>query len=250
MLMILVGALLFAVPGLRDVADRLSDVNPWWVVLAVVLELGSCAGYVVAFRTSSTACRRASPRGRAVGDGVRRRPAGRRRGRDRARRLDGQGQGRAGAALHRALGGPVPADERRQRRDPRARRPAGGRRRVPAPHPSLSGLVPGLAAALVLVASGTCRGSPAPGAARHEGRLARWVGHGEGGRRDRAEIRHPELAAAGRRRLPVGRHRDAVGVLPRVRGARRSARSRWRSSSGTSATSSRCPAASGRWTAG
>ena len=49
-LMILVGALLLAVPGLREVADRLSDVNPWWVVLAVVLELGSCLGYVLAFQ--------------------------------------------------------------------------------------------------------------------------------------------------------------------------------------------------------
>jgi uncharacterized membrane protein YbhN (UPF0104 family) len=49
-LCVLVGALLAAVPGLRDVADRLSDVDPWWVVLAVVLELGSCLGYVLAFQ--------------------------------------------------------------------------------------------------------------------------------------------------------------------------------------------------------
>src|SRR6478609_567274 len=49
-LMVLVGALLAAVPGLRAVADRLSDVNPWWIVLAIVLELGSCAGYVFAFQ--------------------------------------------------------------------------------------------------------------------------------------------------------------------------------------------------------
>ena len=49
-LMVLVGALLAAVPGLRAVADRLSDVNPWWIVLAVGLELGSCAGYVFAFQ--------------------------------------------------------------------------------------------------------------------------------------------------------------------------------------------------------
>ena len=49
-LCVLVGALLAAVPGLRAVADRLSDVNPWWIVLAVVLELGSCLGYVLAFQ--------------------------------------------------------------------------------------------------------------------------------------------------------------------------------------------------------
>src|SRR5215212_6471001 len=49
-LMVLVGALLAAVPGLREVADRLSDVNPWWIVLAIVLELGSCFGYVLAFQ--------------------------------------------------------------------------------------------------------------------------------------------------------------------------------------------------------
>ena len=47
---ILVGALLFAVPGLRDVADRLREVSPVWLALAVALELGSCAGYVLAFR--------------------------------------------------------------------------------------------------------------------------------------------------------------------------------------------------------
>ena len=49
-LMVLVGALLAAVPGLREVADRLSGVNPGWIVLAVVLELASCTGYVLAFQ--------------------------------------------------------------------------------------------------------------------------------------------------------------------------------------------------------
>jgi uncharacterized membrane protein YbhN (UPF0104 family) len=49
-LVVLVGALVLAVPGLRAVADRLREVNPWWIALAVVLELGSCAGYVVVFR--------------------------------------------------------------------------------------------------------------------------------------------------------------------------------------------------------
>ena len=50
MLGLLVGALVVAVPGLRDVADRLREVSPGWVVLAVGLELGSCAGYVAVFR--------------------------------------------------------------------------------------------------------------------------------------------------------------------------------------------------------
>lgn len=50
LLVVLVGALLLAVPGLRTVADRLRDVNPAWIALAVALELASCLGYVVAFR--------------------------------------------------------------------------------------------------------------------------------------------------------------------------------------------------------
>jgi uncharacterized membrane protein YbhN (UPF0104 family) len=49
-LVVLVGALLLAVPGLQDVADRISDVAPGWIGLAIVLELLSCAGYVLAFR--------------------------------------------------------------------------------------------------------------------------------------------------------------------------------------------------------
>src|SRR3954452_13027721 len=49
-LVVLVAALLLAVPGLRDVADRIGDVDPGWVALAVVLELASCAGYVLAFQ--------------------------------------------------------------------------------------------------------------------------------------------------------------------------------------------------------
>jgi uncharacterized membrane protein YbhN (UPF0104 family) len=47
---ILIGALLLAVPGLRDVADRLRDVSPGWIALAIVLEVASCVGYAVAFR--------------------------------------------------------------------------------------------------------------------------------------------------------------------------------------------------------
>jgi len=38
-LVILVGALLLAVPGLQDVADRIKDVAPGWIALAVALEL-------------------------------------------------------------------------------------------------------------------------------------------------------------------------------------------------------------------
>ncbi|HEU4973756.1 MAG TPA: lysylphosphatidylglycerol synthase transmembrane domain-containing protein [Baekduia sp.] len=48
-LVVLVGALLLAVPGLREVADRLGDVDPGWAALGIGLELGSCFGYVIAF---------------------------------------------------------------------------------------------------------------------------------------------------------------------------------------------------------
>jgi uncharacterized membrane protein YbhN (UPF0104 family) len=49
-LVVLVGALLLAVPGLRDVVDRLRGVDPGWIALALVLEVLSCLGYVVVFR--------------------------------------------------------------------------------------------------------------------------------------------------------------------------------------------------------
>jgi hypothetical protein len=49
-LVILVGALLFAVPGLREVTERLRGVDPGWIALALVLEVLSCVGYVSAFR--------------------------------------------------------------------------------------------------------------------------------------------------------------------------------------------------------
>lgn len=45
----LVAALLLAVPGLRSVADRISDASVGWVVAAIGLELLSCAGYVILF---------------------------------------------------------------------------------------------------------------------------------------------------------------------------------------------------------
>jgi uncharacterized membrane protein YbhN (UPF0104 family) len=47
---VLVAGLLLAVPGLRSAADRISDATPAWVAVAVLLELLSCAGYVVLFR--------------------------------------------------------------------------------------------------------------------------------------------------------------------------------------------------------
>ena len=46
----LVIALLLAVPGLRSVAERITDAQPGWVALAIALEVLSCAGYVVLFR--------------------------------------------------------------------------------------------------------------------------------------------------------------------------------------------------------
>jgi uncharacterized membrane protein YbhN (UPF0104 family) len=49
-LVILVGALLAAVPGLRSVAHQFAEVNPAWVALALVLEVASCVGYVLAFQ--------------------------------------------------------------------------------------------------------------------------------------------------------------------------------------------------------
>jgi uncharacterized protein (TIRG00374 family) len=45
----LIVALLLAVPGLRSVAERMSDANAGWVAVGIVLELLSCAGYVVLF---------------------------------------------------------------------------------------------------------------------------------------------------------------------------------------------------------
>lgn len=50
LLVVLVGALLLAVPGLGEVREKLRDVAPGWIVLAVVLELLSCLGYVLAFQ--------------------------------------------------------------------------------------------------------------------------------------------------------------------------------------------------------
>jgi uncharacterized membrane protein YbhN (UPF0104 family) len=46
----LVLALLFAIPGLRPVADEIEAARPGWILLAVGLELASCATFVVVFR--------------------------------------------------------------------------------------------------------------------------------------------------------------------------------------------------------
>jgi uncharacterized membrane protein YbhN (UPF0104 family) len=45
----LAGGLLLAVPGLKGVATTLSNMKPGWVVIAVLLEVLSCACYVVVF---------------------------------------------------------------------------------------------------------------------------------------------------------------------------------------------------------
>ncbi len=46
---VIVVALLFGVPGLRSAGERITDANPLWVAGGVLLELLSCAGYVVLF---------------------------------------------------------------------------------------------------------------------------------------------------------------------------------------------------------
>jgi uncharacterized membrane protein YbhN (UPF0104 family) len=54
----LVVAAVVLVPGLASVRDRLAGARPAWLVLAAVLEVASCAGYVLAFR--AVFCRRMS----------------------------------------------------------------------------------------------------------------------------------------------------------------------------------------------
>ncbi|MGZ4296716.1 MAG: lysylphosphatidylglycerol synthase transmembrane domain-containing protein [Solirubrobacteraceae bacterium] len=48
-LVALVVSLLLAIPGLHGVADQVADMQAGWIVAAVVLEILSCLGYVVAF---------------------------------------------------------------------------------------------------------------------------------------------------------------------------------------------------------
>src|SRR6185312_2604078 len=45
-------------PGLASVRDRLAGAQPGWLVLAAVLEVASCVGYVLAFR--AVFCKRMS----------------------------------------------------------------------------------------------------------------------------------------------------------------------------------------------
>lgn len=51
--LVLAGALavglLLAVPGLKEVATTVSNMKPGWVVVAVLLEVLSCASYIVVF---------------------------------------------------------------------------------------------------------------------------------------------------------------------------------------------------------
>jgi uncharacterized membrane protein YbhN (UPF0104 family) len=49
-LVVVAVALLLAVPGLRGVADRIGQVDPGWLTLAILLELASCVGYALAFQ--------------------------------------------------------------------------------------------------------------------------------------------------------------------------------------------------------
>jgi uncharacterized membrane protein YbhN (UPF0104 family) len=48
-LIALVVGLLLAVPGLHGVADQVAEMNVSWLIVAVVLEILSCLGYVLAF---------------------------------------------------------------------------------------------------------------------------------------------------------------------------------------------------------
>src|SRR5215475_5732412 len=48
-LVAMVVGLLLAVPGLKGVANAVSDMSIGWLVVAVVLEILSCLGYVLAF---------------------------------------------------------------------------------------------------------------------------------------------------------------------------------------------------------
>lgn len=48
-LVVLVVALLLAIPGLHGVGDVVSEMKPGWLLVGVLLEVLSCVGYVVAF---------------------------------------------------------------------------------------------------------------------------------------------------------------------------------------------------------
>ena len=57
-IVLVVVALIVLVPGLASLRDRFSGARPGWLILAAVLQLGSCAGYVLVFR--GVFCRRMS----------------------------------------------------------------------------------------------------------------------------------------------------------------------------------------------
>src|SRR3954470_12683099 len=49
-IVLVVVALVVLVPGLASLRDRFAGARPGWLVLAALLQLGSCMGYVLAFR--------------------------------------------------------------------------------------------------------------------------------------------------------------------------------------------------------
>ena len=57
-LALVTAALIVLVPGLASLRERFAGAQPGWLVLAAVLQLGSCAGYVLVFR--GVFCRRMS----------------------------------------------------------------------------------------------------------------------------------------------------------------------------------------------
>src|SRR3954454_5110174 len=50
-IVLVVVALIVLVPGLASLRDRFAGARPGWLVFAALLQLGSCMGYVLAFRT-------------------------------------------------------------------------------------------------------------------------------------------------------------------------------------------------------
>jgi uncharacterized membrane protein YbhN (UPF0104 family) len=57
-IVLVVAALIVLVPGLASLRDRFAGARPGWLAFAALLQLGSCLGYVVAFR--GVFCRRMS----------------------------------------------------------------------------------------------------------------------------------------------------------------------------------------------
>ena len=211
--------LLLAVPGLKGVATTVSHMKAQWVVVAVVLEVLSCASYVLAFlqvfdRAPLRVGARVALSEEAFGAAV---------------SLGGVGslavggwlmveRGASPRADRRALGGAVSVHERDQRdhadpgrpgpvprppgpEQPAAQHRAGGGRR------SRAGAVSAVAA---------LRRPHRPAAAT---RAAARVSDRDGGQRTRHRATGVPSRLADRRRdrLPVVRHRGAVRVLRRRR---------------------------------